>query len=45
MRITIVGAGFTGTTLATALATGLVFGVLPARQAARLDAVQALARR
>ncbi len=31
--------------LATALATGVVFGVLPARQAARLDPVQALARR
>ena len=31
--------------LATALATGIVFGVLPARRAARLDAVQALAKR
>lgn len=29
----------------TALATGLLFGVLPASRAARLDAVQALARR
>ena len=31
--------------LATALTTGVVFGVLPARQAARLDPVQSLARR
>lgn len=31
--------------LATALVTGLLFGVMPARQAARLDAVQALAKR
>jgi len=31
--------------LATALVTGIVFGVLPARQAARLDPVQALAKR
>jgi putative ABC transport system permease protein len=31
--------------LATALATGLLFGVLPARRAARLDPVTALARR
>jgi putative ABC transport system permease protein len=31
--------------LGTALATGLAFGVLPARRAARLDAVAALARR
>lgn len=31
--------------LATALFTGIVFGVLPARQAARLDPVQALAKR
>ena len=31
--------------LATALVTGILFGVLPARQAARLDPVQSLARR
>jgi putative ABC transport system permease protein len=31
--------------LGTALVTGILFGVLPARQAARLDPVQALARR
>ena len=31
--------------LATALITGILFGVLPARQAARLDPVQSLARR
>ena len=31
--------------LATALLTGLLFGVMPARRAARLDAVQALAKR
>lgn len=31
--------------LLTALATGVVFGVLPARRAARLDPVQALAKR
>ncbi|MBD9354335.1 ABC transporter permease [Methylomonas albis] len=31
--------------LAVALATGLIFGVLPARKAARLDPVAALARR
>ena len=31
--------------LATALLTGIVFGVLPARRAARLDPVQALAKR
>jgi len=31
--------------LATALVTGILFGVLPARRAAQLDPVQALARR
>jgi putative ABC transport system permease protein len=31
--------------LAVALVTGTLFGILPARSAARLDAVQALARR
>lgn len=31
--------------LGTALATGLMFGVMPARRAARLDAVEALAKR
>jgi putative ABC transport system permease protein len=31
--------------LVTAVGTGLLFGVLPARRAARLDAVQALSRR
>jgi len=31
--------------LLTALATGILFGVLPARRAARLDPVQALAKR
>jgi putative ABC transport system permease protein len=31
--------------LGTALVTGILFGVLPARQAARLDPVQALAKR
>ena len=31
--------------LATALVTGILFGVLPARRAARMDAVQALAKR
>jgi putative ABC transport system permease protein len=31
--------------LATALGTGVLFGVLPARRAARLDAVQALSKR
>ncbi len=34
-----------GAALATALAAGLVFGVLPARRAAGLDPVQALSRR
>jgi len=31
--------------IGTALVTGILFGVLPARRAARLDPVQALARR
>jgi len=31
--------------LGTALVTGIVFGVQPARRAARLDPVQALAKR
>jgi putative ABC transport system permease protein len=31
--------------LATALITGILFGILPARQAARLDPVQSLAKR
>jgi putative ABC transport system permease protein len=31
--------------LATALITGLLFGVMPARRAAQLDPVQALAKR
>jgi putative ABC transport system permease protein len=31
--------------LATALITGILFGVMPARRAARLDPVQALAKR
>jgi putative ABC transport system permease protein len=31
--------------LVTALVTGLLFGVMPARRAARLDAVQALSKR
>ncbi|HMV93822.1 MAG TPA: ABC transporter permease, partial [Thauera aminoaromatica] len=31
--------------LATALGTGVLFGVLPARRAARLDPVQALSKR
>ena len=31
--------------LGTALLTGILFGVLPARQAARLDPVQSLAKR
>ncbi len=34
-----------GAALATALGTGLLFGVMPARRAARLDAVQALMKR
>lgn len=34
-----------GAAVAVALATGLAFGVLPARRAARLDPVEALARR
>jgi putative ABC transport system permease protein len=31
--------------LATALVTGVLFGVLPARRAAQLDPVQALSKR
>jgi putative ABC transport system permease protein len=31
--------------MGVALITGVLFGILPARHAARLDAVQALARR
>ena len=31
--------------LGTALVTGILFGVLPARRAARLDPVQSLAKR
>jgi putative ABC transport system permease protein len=31
--------------LATALVTGILFGVLPARRAAQLDPVQALSKR
>ena len=31
--------------LATALITGILFGVLPARRAAKLDPVQALSKR
>jgi putative ABC transport system permease protein len=34
-----------GAAMGVSLLTGLVFGVLPARRAARLDAVLALARR
>jgi putative ABC transport system permease protein len=34
-----------GAAVATALGTGLLFGVLPARRAARLDPIAALARR
>ena len=34
-----------GAALATAMTTGLLFGVMPARRAARLDPVQALSKR
>jgi putative ABC transport system permease protein len=34
-----------GAAFCVAISTGLLFGIMPARRAARLDAVQALARR